>query len=77
MLQIDAFVFRTGLDLKMGVTGAWLAAVWSRSKRVPPLKRVLKKLEGADAPPKSKDEIRTDVDQLANEMAPDIPIIGE
>lgn len=77
---MDGFLFRKALDHKTSVTGAWLTAAWSRSKRkMPALNQVLRRLESEvrhRAEIKAKESLREDYEDLAKEMAPELEIIS-
>ena len=62
----------------MGITGAWLAAAWSRSKRMPPLEQALKRASGESAVVyESKDDAKADIDRMAEELAPGQPTMDK
>jgi hypothetical protein len=72
---VDGYLFRAQVEFRMGVAGAWMAAAWSRSKRMPPLERVMKKLEKADDKVVDAVTQREDMLALAKDMAPEEDVI--
>jgi hypothetical protein len=75
---MDGYLYRHRLAATEGITQAWLAAVWSRSKKVPPLRQILRKLDRAAAalpPPDKRKALEEDMEALARELAPELKII--
>jgi hypothetical protein len=70
LLLVDGFIYRHKVDLREGVTEAWLTAAWGRAKKLPQLRQVLNKLEQASAPPKTKEEVKEDMDKMVADMMP-------
>ena len=76
---MDGYLYRHRLAATEGITQAWLAAVWTRSKRVPPLRQILRRLDASAQPAPPPAQVKTmeqDMADLAKEMAPDLKIIG-
>lgn len=71
---VDGYLFRAQVEFRMGVAGAWMAAAWGRSKRMPTLDRVMKRLE-SERSKEAVDEVTQREDMLA--MAKDMTLDGD
>lgn len=74
MLQVDGFLFRQELTVQQQVSAAWFQASWQRSKRMPALRTILKKMgtPRSKPDPKTVEAAKVEFKTLVNEMTSDL-----
>jgi len=72
LFVIDGYLYRSQVTFRLGVAGSWMAAAWSRAKRMPNLNQVMMRLDRAAAPQPAPEDQRRDFETLAKDMAPDL-----
>ncbi len=76
MLQVEGFLFRQELKVQQQVSAAWFQAAWQRSKRMPALRTILRKMgtPRSKPDPKTLETAKAEFKTLVTEMTSDLNI---